>query len=282
MIRTWHITAERMEQVEFPEHSSLDIITRQLPDGFYSTFRTYGQGTRVIGLKAHLQRLFQPIKSRHINETHLRNHLAELLKPYSHEARVRLIMTKQGRLYVAIEPLKQLPREIYEKGVRVETVEMARNSPRLKSTAFISASQDERKHIAREGIFEALMVKNGKILEGMTSNFFYVARPAKSQDVLCTAPPAILVGGSRRTVIRVGRGMGLDVKYQPLRRDQLEVPREAFITSSSRGVVPVTQIDEVTVGEGGRRAEPIEAVGAITRQLSAAYEAYVLEKAEKI
>ena len=44
----------------------------------------------------------------------------------------------------------------------------------LKSTAFIGVSDAERKHIAQEGIFEALLVKDGEILEGMTSNFFYV------------------------------------------------------------------------------------------------------------
>lgn len=284
MIRAWHITSKQAEQIEFPEKSSLDSITRQLPEGFYSTFRTYAQGSRVIGLNAHLRRLYQPVKSPDVDQAILREQLTLLLKNYQHEARVRMMMTKQGQLYVAIEPLKQLPREIYEMGVRVETIEMSRESPRLKSTAFISASQDERKHIAREGMFEALMVKNGKILEGMTSNFFYikeVPRPERSEErsfsalrVLCTARRDVLLGVTRRTVIRVARGMGLDLKYQPLRRDQLEIAREAFLTSSSRGIVPVIQIDRVTVGEGR--------VGGITRQLSAAYEAYVLEKAEEI
>ena len=95
-----------------------------------------------------------------------------------------------------------------------------------------------------------------------------------AQDKLYTAQRDILLGVTRRTVIRVARGMGLEVKYQPLKRDQLKVPREAFITSSSRGVVPVIQIDDVTVGQG----RP----GQITKQLSAAYEAYVLAKAEQI
>jgi branched-chain amino acid aminotransferase len=234
-------------------------------------------------LKAHLRRLYQPVKSPDVDEAILRGHLANLLKNYpkGHEARVRVMMSKQGRLYAAIEPLKQLPREVYENGVRVETVEMSRESPRLKSTAFISASQDERKHIAREGIFEALMVRNGKILEGMTSNFFYLhsasapqENAGTSQRVLCTAQRDILLGVTRRTVIRVARGTGLNVKYQPLKRDQLEMAREAFLTSSSRGIVPIVQIDQVTVGQG----RP----GRITRQLSAAYEAYVLEEAEEI
>lgn len=309
MIHTWQITSEQTKPVELSRYSSLDEITRQLPDGFYSTFRTFGHGTRVIGLRAHLQRLYHPVKSPAADEKTLREQLRLFLKDYPSEARVRVIMTRQGQLYAAIEPLKRLPREIYEYGVRVETVEMARQSPRLKSTSFISASQDERKHIAREGIFEALMVKNGKITEGMTSNFFYIRediRPERSKerssrraqskggvagdtrfdydldehsasaqrDILCTAQHDILLGVTRRTVIRVARGIGLEVKYQPLKQDQLEFAREAFITSSSRGIVPVIQIDQVAVGEGR--------VGPVTKQLSAAYEAYVLAKAELI
>jgi branched-chain amino acid aminotransferase len=49
---------------------------------------------------------------------------------------------------------------------------------------------------------------------------------------------------------------------------------EAFITSSSRGVVPVIQIDEATVGQGGP--------GQITRVLMRAYDEYVLKHAEMI
>ncbi len=332
MIQIWRITAEQTKQIELPQDTDLNVITRQLPDGFYSTFRTYGQGTRVIGLKAHLQRLYGPVRSPQVSELTLRKQLGLLLKDYSNEARVRLIMTKQGELYVAIEALKQWPNEIYEKGVKVETVELTRTDPRLKSTRFIGESESERKHIVQKGIFEALIVKNGKILEGLTSNFFYVLRPAcpvpsgpgrgtwdagtgerseaqskdgiqeksspprssrfdygieehnpsapqenagtSQREVLCTAQRDILLGVTRRTVIHLARGIGLEIVYEPLKRDQTQVAQEAFITSSSRGIVPVIQIDGEMVGEGS--------VGAITRQLSVAYEAYVLEKAERI
>ena len=204
-----------------------------------------------------------------MSESDLRKQLLFLLKDYPHEARVRIVITKQGKIYVMLEPLKRLAREIYENGIQVETTDLARNAPRLKSTAFITASNNERKHIAQEGVFEALLVKNGKILEGMTSNFFYVIA-----GTLYTAEYNILLGVTRRTVIRVVRGMGLELKYKPLKLDRLKVPSEAFITSSSRGVVPVVQIDDVVVGQG----RP----GRITKQLSAAYEAYVLAKAELI
>lgn len=279
IIHVWAILPGwQYREVTFPGQTSLDAITRQLPNGFYSTFRTYGAGTRVIGLKAHLRRLYEPVHAPDVEEDYLRKQLSFLLKDYPDEARVRVVMTKQGQVYIMLEPLKRLPREVYEKGIRVETTDMARNTPRLKSTAFIMASNDERIHIAQKDIFEALLVKNGKILEGMTSNFFYVTRSSTAlrfaQDELCTAQRDILLGVTRRTVIRVARGLELEMKYQPLKRDQLNAAREAFITSSSRGVVPVIQIDDVTVGQG----RP----GGVTKQLSAAYEAYVLTKAERI
>jgi branched-chain amino acid aminotransferase len=276
MIRTWKITNTGAEEIHFPDSSSLDAITRQLPEGYYSTFRTYDACRRVIGLKAHLSRLPG------VDASSLRRHLPALLEPYRpDETRVRVMMTKQGQVYISIEPLKLLPREVYEQGVRVETTEIWRDSPRVKSTAFISASDEERKKLAKTGIFEALLVKNGRILEGMTSNFFYILAERAStslhsaqRDLLCTARNDILLGVTRAMVIRAARGRGVEVRYRALKLDQLPAVSEAFITSSSRGVVPVIQIDDVTVGQGR--------VGELTKQLSAAYEAYVLEKAERI
>ena len=252
-----------------PDMSSLDVVTRQLPDGYYSTFRTYGACTRVIGLSAHLRRL------PNVDASALRLNLLQLLEPYRPgEARVRIMETKQGQFYISIEPLKLLVREVYEKGVRVETADIHRDDPRAKSTAFIAASDEERKHIAQAGIFEALLVKNGKILEGMTSNFFYVVRREGIPSHISTAQRDILLGVTRTMVIRAARGRGVEVRYSPLKLSQLPAVKEAFITSSSRGVVPVVQIDEVKIGQGSP--------GKITQLLMSAYAEYVLKHAEKI
>lgn len=274
MIHTWKITKTKVSEIHFTDESSLDTITRQLPDGYYSTFRTYDACTRVIGLSAHLRRLPD------VEASSLRLNLLQLLEPFRpDEARVRVMLTFAGQIYISIEPLKLLPREVYENGVRVEATEIHRNDPRTKSTAFISASAEERKHLAQEKIFEALLAKNGKILEGMTSNFFYVLRPERSEaqsksEIVYTAQREILLGVTRTMVIRAARGRGVAVKYQPLELNQLPAVKEAFITSSSRGIVPVIQIDEVRVGQG----RP----GKITKLLMSAYDEYVLKHAEKI
>jgi len=299
MIQTWRITPTQNIKLDL-NASSLDEVTHQLPEGYYSTFRTFDGGTRVLGLTAHFRRLYEPVSVPEVHESFLRRQLHALLEPYRvEEARVRAVMTKQGQVYVAVEPLKPLPREIYEKGVSVITTELQRQHPRLKSTTFIGRSDSERKHIAQEGIFEALLIKDGKILEGMTSNFFYVIyhraernewrlsatnaveahassalRFAQRDVILGTAGDDVLLGITRETVIEVAQRLGLEVKDQPLKRDRLQEANEAFLTSSSRGIVPIVKIDDVKIGQG--------APGPITKQLMAAYEAYVIENTEKI
>jgi branched-chain amino acid aminotransferase len=254
--------------------TSLDAITRQLPQGYYSTFRTFDRCTRVLGFADHLRRLYDPVRAPEVSAANLRRQLLDLLEHYRPgEARVRLIMTKQGQLYVAIEPLTLLGREVYKRGVRVETTEMHRETPRLKSTAFIGVSDAERKHIAQEGIFEALLVRDGEILEGMTSNFFYIGRSA-APTYLSTAQDGILLGITRQIVLEIAQNNRLEVKYQPLKRDQLAAAQEAFITSSSRGIVPVVEIDGIVIGQG--------TPGPVTKKLSAIYEVYVTKRAEKI
>ncbi|MBV6452227.1 MAG: hypothetical protein MHPDNHAH_02982 [Anaerolineales bacterium] len=268
MIHTWKISTHPIE-IHFRDNSSLDAVTRQLPNGWYSTFRTFDSCTRVIGLSAHLRRL------PHADASLLRVNLTRLLDSFRPgEARVRVMEAGDGQFYISIEPLKLLPREVYENGVRVETTTLHRNDPRVKSTAFISASDTERKHLASEGIFEALLVKNGRILEGMTSNFFYIVERDDIPPHVSTASKDILLGVTRRMVIRAARGKGLEVRYRSLRLDQLSRVKEAFITSSSRGVVPVIQIDDVRVGQGR--------VGKTTKLLMKAYEEYVTRHAEVI
>ena len=253
--------------------TSLDELTRQLPPGFYTTFRTFDDRQRVLGLKVHLRRLYQPAAAKSIqpavSDSDLRAQLATILRGNSGEIRVRLIMTTQGAIYCLLSTLVSPPPEIYEKGVKVTTVDIQRESPRVKSTGFITVSQDAREQIARDAIFEALLMQNGRILEGMTSNFFYV-----KDDVLGTARDKILLGVTRRTVLHIARRSGVGVVCSPLKWEQISALSEAFITSSSRGIVPIVQINDMPVGEG--------IPGIVTKKLADAYLEYVTHHAEII
>ncbi|GAB4498768.1 MAG: branched-chain-amino-acid transaminase [Anaerolineales bacterium] len=252
--------------------SSLDEATAQLPAGFYTTFSTLNGGSRVLGLQAHLDRLYLPARKLglqpSINEMDLRRHLAELAKEnLPDETRVRLILTKdKGKVYVGIQPFAPPLREIYVQGVHVVTSNISRSNPRVKGTDFIAKSAEQRKLI-RGDVYEILLVHGGSIFEGMTSNFYAVRG-----GTLITARKGILLGVTRRAVLRLARREGMPIEYRPPRVG--EGFDEAFLTSSSRGIVPVVQIDGKPVGQGK--------VGVWTKRLSLAYQAYVEKRSEKI
>lgn len=250
--------------------ASLDEWTRGLPQGFYSTFSTASNGTRVMGLQAHLDRLYGPAAQHGlqpaVDEPALRHALARLTHEIlPNESRVRIILDKaSGAVYVGLQPFLPLAQEVYENGVKVITQEMSRQSPRIKDTGFISSSAEQRRQVGH-GIFEVIMLRNGKALEGMTSNFYAV----KGRS-LVTARNGILLGVTRRALLRLARGEGMSIEYRP--PAMTEKFTEAFLTSSSRGIVPIVEIDGRAVGQG--------TPGRWTQQLVAAYRAYVESRSE--
>ncbi|HCB01211.1 MAG TPA: hypothetical protein DEP19_02410, partial [Anaerolineae bacterium] len=232
--------------------SSLDVFTASLADGFYTTFSTLAAGTKVLGLKSHLQRLYEPAGEMNLkpsaNEKTLREEIAKLAQEnLPNESRLRLILTKDsGDIYIGIQPFMPFPESIYQNGVHVITSQIMRHDPRIKGTDFITQSQDQRKLLNKD-VFEILLTKDGKIYEGMTSNF-YVIKHVGARSSLITAQRGILLGVTRKAVLKLAREAGLDIKYQaPSLSESFD---EAFLTSSSRGVVPIVSIDEKSVGQG--------------------------------
>ena len=257
----------------FQTHAStLDEMTRELPQGFYTTFNTLSHGTKVLGLYAHLQRLYVPAIEQGItpavDKQTLRSRIAEFAKMnLPKESRIRLILAENnGMIYVGIQPFEPLSKQIYENGVKVITTELARQAPRVKDTGFISSSIAQRRQVGR-AVFEDLLTKDGKILEGMTSNFYVV-----KGKTLVTAQRGILLGVTRRVILRLARGQGISIEYRsPHVNEKFD---EAFLTSSSRGVVPIISIDNKSVGQGR--------VGKWTKILMKGYWEYVEKKSERI
>lgn len=262
-----------MKEITLPEMTSLDSISLQLPNGLYSTFRTYLENTRVIGLQEHISRLYDPAIEMGItpivNVGKLREYIRLALNQFSVETRVRMCMTYDGDIYLEMEPLKRLPDKIYQQGVSVITADYQRQNPRLKSTEFIHSSDELRKRIEKRGIFEALLVKNNRVLEGITSNFFYVLN-----GNLGTARKDVLLGVTRNSVLTVARKGGFEITYRALQLEQVLNLDEAFLTSSSREIVPIVQIDNYQIGQG--------VPGKVTHFLLASYKEYVRDVAEQI
>jgi branched-chain amino acid aminotransferase len=262
--------------VEMPtEASSLDALSVTLPRGAYTTFRTY-HGTRVLQLRRHLDRLTEsayleghPLR---LDQDQVRMALATAVSQSGLvEARVRLTLTYDppGVLYIALEPFVEPPPSAYLNGVRCVTgpVGLKRDTPRAKSTRFIAPAAQARQ--AQTNVNEVLLLgAGGVILEGSSSNFYAVL-----DGHLRTADEGVLAGITRGLLLSLAQGL-IPIQLVPVTvRDLLRV-QEAFLTSVSRAVLPVAEIDDERIGQ----AVP----GPITRELARRYADHLDRELEPI
>jgi branched-chain amino acid aminotransferase len=260
-----------------PEAVTLDSISRQIPGGSYTTFRTFG-GNKVIRLSEHIHRLSGAARIIHRNgslldDSIIREVLADVIAKFSQtELRIRLTMDLEhepGTVYIAALELAMIPPEAYENGVKTVTRHLSRSNPKAKLTNFISHANEIRQQLPGD-IHEALMVdESGYVLEGLSSNFFGI-----KDDLVWTADEQVLSGVTRAVVLEEIQEEGLTLRLEPYPLSQIPELSEAFITSSSRGVLPVVKIDEHIIGDG----KP----GKLTRKLSERYQKRIEGELEKI
>jgi branched-subunit amino acid aminotransferase/4-amino-4-deoxychorismate lyase len=137
----------------------------------------------------------------------------------------------------------ELPQEVYEKGIAVTSKEHERFTPKAKSVSYLAGVmwlQEAREAGAREVIFYV----DNQVFEGVTSNVFAVI-----DGELCTPASNVLDGITKHILLALTKDQGL-VSVKDFDIEAFRAADEVFITSSSRGVLPVTTLDSNPVGNG--------------------------------
>ncbi|HTP09755.1 MAG TPA: aminotransferase class IV [Anaerolineae bacterium] len=265
--------ADRQLQLTELTGPSLDTVSLRLPNGAYTTLRTYDTD-RIIGLSAHLQRLSESSallqRPYPIDLVSLRSALRDIIAREGQPAlRVRLTVPLDAdEIFISVEPFEVYPAEFYQHGVRCATTPISRHTPLAKSTDFIAPSRESKASFDPD-IHELLIVNRaGEILEGISSNFYAIIA-----GVLRTAGEGVLEGITRRIVLQEAAGI-IPIDDRPVTVREIDRVSEAFITSSSREVMPVIQIDEHVIGTGER--------GSIAQTLLATYRAELARSAETV
>lgn len=265
-----------------PETAAVPVLDRGFlyGDSAFEVLRTYrGQ---PFAMRAHLERLSRSCERIGIpepDEVIVRREIEDALDAAKNEeSYVRVIITRgvtaiglavgaevKPRRVIVVLPLAGQPRELYERGVDVVTVSIARS---LDGTgaAGAKASNYLPNILALEtararGAYEAISVASGgELLEGSTTNLFVITEGRVATPPLSVG---ILGGITRRTVIDAARSEGIALDERLLFPPDLYRADEAFITSTLREVIPVVRADGVTLGDG--------APGTITKRLHAAF-----------
>ena len=245
---------------------SLAEAVRHEPRGVYTVARTF-RGDHALLFDAHLDRLEQsahlvniPLR---LDRRRLRAALRELLQRAGYaDAKFRITVPHEQPdwLYFALEPFRPVPARIMQEGAHVITAPLVRENPVVKTTDWMVVRQPAWDSLPL-GVYEAVLVsEDGRLLEGFSSNFYGVLGGA-----LRTTLDGVLAGITRKAMLTLAPDI-LPVELRAIHCS--EVPRltEAMLTSSGRGVVPITRIDGQPVGDGR--------VGPVVSALCAGYEAW--------
>lgn len=267
-----------------PEEAKVSVFDRGFLYGD-SVYETIGSvGGRLFALPEHLDRLERSaeriglsVPPRSTIEGAIAQTVAAAGNP---ESRVRVMLTRgvgkldldpaacdDSRLIVIVFPLGAPTSEQYEKGVSVAIVSVARNNPRaidpaVKSGNYLNNVLALGEARRRLGAYEAILCAgDGSVAEGSTSNIFAVV-----QGQLRTPPTeiGILDGITRAKILDLCRYHRIACAEARITPDELRGADEAFLTSATRGVLPVTAIDGKPVGAG--------VPGPVTRRLMSLYD----------
>ncbi|MDH5231511.1 MAG: D-amino acid aminotransferase [Gammaproteobacteria bacterium] len=120
-----------------------------------------------------------------------------------------------------------------------------------------------RQQAVDEGVDEAILLRDGLVTEGAASNVFVV-----KNNTICTPPqsPDLLPGITRDVVLELARSNDLYIHECPISEAELITADEIWLSSSTKEVLAVTELNKKKVGDG----KP----GAVWKTISSLYKAY--------
>jgi branched-chain amino acid aminotransferase len=230
-----------------PEAATISVFDRGLlyGDGLFEVLRT--RAGEPVELAAHLDRLYAGAAELALHAPP-RAELERWVRATidgTGDHRIRIVLTRgpgalatrfaalgPGRTIVIVEPLPPQPREI---ALAIVDWPIARRAaPARKALSFLD-HLIARELAAAAGADEAVRLDaEGNVAECATANIFAVIAGT------VVTPPAlgILPGVTRARVLAAARGV-----ERLLSVPELRAADEIFVTSSLRGVVPVTSLD---------------------------------------
>lgn len=257
----------------------------QFADGIYEFIRVY-EGI-PFGLEEHLERLERSAAGILLPPPGTRRARAQLLLDLIEQSGIReagiygqLTRGASRRSHVFpdtesvpptelwyIRAARQPAPEMYEHGVGVILHPDERWAHCNLKTIALLPNCLAKERARRAGCLEAIFhTPDGFIHEGAAANVWCLR-----DGVLCTPPLSsrVLPGITRLMLLRACAEAGIACCEDPIRKADFLAADEAFVTSTTMELMPVTRVDGAPLGDGH--------VGAHTRRLSRLFREYTLE-----
>jgi branched-chain amino acid aminotransferase len=238
-------------------------------DGVFEGIRAYNG--RVFKLQEHIDRLYNsaraillqiPLTKAALTDAVLATLRANKLR----DAYIRLVITRgegdlgldprrcpKPTIFIITDKIALYPKEYYEKGLSLIVSTIKRNipeslNPSIKSLNYLNNILAKIEAV-RSNVAEAIMLnREGYVAECTGENLFIV-----KENTLITPPTwaGSLEGVTRNVVMEIAKNkLKMLVKEDLMTPYHLFVADEVFLTGTAAEVIPVTEVDGRTIGEG--------------------------------
>lgn len=233
--------------------------------GLFDYFKVI-RGVPVF-VEDHLDRLFKSCKGLHLDIPFSRHEVLEMIHgiirahPIDTFA-IRIVVTGgigadsstagTPQVYCIGEPIILPSMEAKHIGTRLTMMEYTRYLWQYKSINYISLMAN-KPLLAAANADDFLYTHHGYVSESTRSNVFFV----KDDKTIVTSDEYILEGVTRLRLLDRIKNLGLNCEVRPVKIEELASFKEAFITGSSKNIMPIRSIDD----------HNFEVIGPVTQQL---------------
>ena len=221
--------------------------------GIFDFFRT--QAYQPVFLEDYLDRFIGSAAKTYLplaySREELRAIIAELIQKNDMEqGGIRMVLTggvsedhfspATGKLFMFGEELSFPSEEKYQNGVKLISLEHVRAIADIKTTNYTLPVWHSVQWNA-QGAEDVIYHWDGQVSESSRSNFFIV-----KDGIISTPDRHILMGITRKHLLAIAG----NVQVRPISLAEVWEADEAFISATTKIILPVTQIDDRKVGSG--------------------------------
>jgi branched-chain amino acid aminotransferase len=252
-------------------------------DSVYEATRTFNR--KPFRIDQHLERLFNSAEKIELAPTLTReeilNAITKTIAASPHDnLSLRIILTRGTNRDIGLDPELSGPNNLiimtksippnpdwwYTTGVSmIFHHKKSTQKGSLPKSGNYQENMLAHKAAIEKGANDAIMVNSeGHVTEGSTSNVWLV-----NKGIIYTPSlgDGVLEGLTRKTLFEMARLQNIPMKEASLTQQDFLSADECFVTSTTRNIVPVTNIDKQTIGSG--------TPGKITMDLLKRYLEYV-------
>ncbi|HEX5152400.1 MAG TPA: aminotransferase class IV [Parafilimonas sp.] len=150
----------------------------------------------------------------------------------------------EGNIIIQQQPLLLPPKEKFVNGIKIITYPYMRDLPQVKSINYLMGVWLQ-KQLKEKQLDDVLYFQNNTVTEFPRSNVFIVTQDGE----LATPAHNVLAGITRKKILQFSPDI-ISTSTRDVSTDELKNAAEVFMTSTTKRILPVTEINGEKVGDG--------------------------------